>query len=39
MSGANISDADIDVAVEKQKKAIENSADAIEKLKQELIVQ
>lgn len=36
MSGANISDADIDVAVEKQKEAIEASADAIEKLKQEL---
>ena len=36
MSGANISDADIEVAVEKQKEAIEASADAIEKLKQEL---
>jgi hypothetical protein len=36
MSGAEISDADIDIAVEKQKKAIEASADAIEKLKQEL---
>jgi hypothetical protein len=36
MSGAEISDAEIDVAVEKQKEAIEASADAIEKLKQEL---
>ena len=36
MNGADISDADIDVAVQKQTEAVEASADAIEKLKQEL---